>query len=296
MNRNLSNEELVNRYLDHEMDKMERLDFENRLVNESDLREEYNFQNDLIEGIKQSRRLELKARFANIPINNPFYKTLVGKAVVVVSASAVIGIGSYYLLRNKNEAGLSKVDLKREYAMRDSQKVVPAIPNAQMVKEEPEKIEAIHAPKKNGEPNLEASRKKVVTIKKPMVKPDVVKPNVATGLKEEEAHTESINSKSLNSMDRIQENVENKVMVETIEDRKNNFHYKFFDNKLYLLGKFKDIPYEIIELNEKAGKKYFLFYDDNYYRLKTDRVKPTPLVKIENDSIIQELRIIQKNK
>ena len=295
MNRNLSNEELINRYLDNEMDKIEQLDFENRLVKDPVLQEEYGFQKDLIEGIKEVRRLELKSRFANIPITTPFLQTLVGKAVVIVSASSIIGVGSYYLLKEKNDIGLSQVEIKKENPIIVQKNVIPDIPEVTFKSTPPKEEIKKPVQKQQIQSQPEASTKKIEK-KTNIVRPEVVKPDLAENLKEEEVNTENINPKNLNNIDQIQNNIENKVAVETIEDRRNNFHYKFFDNKLYLLGDFKDMPYEIIELNEKAGKKYFLFYNGSYYRLMSDRVKPTPLVKVENDSIIQELKIIQENK
>jgi hypothetical protein len=87
-----------------------------------------------------------------------------------------------------------------------------------------------------------------------------------------------------------------KIGIETIKDKRHKFHYKFYNNRLYLLGDFSKSPYEIIELNSNSGKKYFLYYQDNFYKLETNRQKPTPLRKVENDSIIKELSIIQKYK
>jgi hypothetical protein len=77
--------------------------------------------------------------------------------------------------------------------------------------------------------------------------------------------------------------------------RKTSFTINFFDNKLYLLGNFDEMPYEIIELNAKSGKSYFLFYSDNFYKLETDQLKPAPLQRVENDSLVNELKIIQMN-
>ncbi len=71
MNRNLANDEFVNSYLDNELSDIDRLDFENKLLHDSELREEYNFQKDIVKGIKETRRLELKSRLSNIPINTP---------------------------------------------------------------------------------------------------------------------------------------------------------------------------------------------------------------------------------
>ncbi|NJN28456.1 MAG: hypothetical protein HC819_22030 [Cyclobacteriaceae bacterium] len=91
----------------------------------------------------------------------------------------------------------------------------------------------------------------------------------------------------------LKENMGSNVAVSTVKDKKNKFHYKFFENKLYLLGNFSDMPYEIIEVNSSKGKSYFLYYDSSYFQLNTEQLKPAPLVKIENDSLVNELKIIQ---
>ena len=76
MNNNLTNEEFVSRYLDNELNPAQRLDFENKLLHDTDLKEELDLQKDLVEGIKEARRLELKSRLSNIPINSPVYQSI----------------------------------------------------------------------------------------------------------------------------------------------------------------------------------------------------------------------------
>ena len=88
MNKNQTNEEFVSNYLDNELSDIDRLDFENKLLHDSELREEYNFQKDLVNGIKEARRLELKSRLSNIPINTPLYQTIGFKAVSLASITA----------------------------------------------------------------------------------------------------------------------------------------------------------------------------------------------------------------
>ena len=115
MNKNLTNEEFVNSYLDNDLSKVDRLDFENKLLHDSELREEYNFQQDLVNGIKETRRLELKSRLSNIPITTPLYQTIGFKAIAVATISAGIGFGAYYAFDDTNNLELSDIELKNKY-------------------------------------------------------------------------------------------------------------------------------------------------------------------------------------
>jgi hypothetical protein len=124
-----------------------------------------------------------------------------------------------------------------------------------------------------------------------------VLPDVVESFDDEYFETKDINNgNQINNLEKIKENIESTVEVATVKDKRNKFHYKFFENKLYLLGNFNDMPYEIIELNLSKGKSYFLYYNDSFYKLNSEQVKPAPLQKIENDSLVNELKIIRLNQ
>jgi hypothetical protein len=48
-----------------------------------------------------------------------------------------------------------------------------------------------------------------------------------------------------------------KMEIENIITNKYKFHYKLENGRLYLFGKFDVSPYQILELNNKSGKKLF---------------------------------------
>lgn len=297
MNRNLNNGEFVSRYLDNELSEIDKLDFENKLLRDTDLREEYNFQKDLVNGIKEVRRMELKSRLSNIPIEIPIYQTIGFKTIAAVTISAGIGIGAYFTLADKNEASLTKIDLKQNNSELVEEYAIPEIPEAiQPIIEKKTKDEKTQVTKKKK--TDEATLAKHTEASEPkVIQPNVIQPDVVKPLDNEDFESNEIgNENQVNNLENIKENVESNVAVSTIKDKKNKFHYKFFENKLYLLGNFNDMPYEIIELNSTKGKSYFLYYDQNYYQLNKEQLKPTPLVKIENDSLVNELKIIQMNQ
>ena len=299
MNKNLTNEEFVNSYLDNELSEIDRLDFENKLLHDSELREEYNFQKDLIDGIKETRRLELKNRLSNIPINTPLYQTVGFKAIAVASISAGIGIGAYYLLGEKDAIQLSEIDLKQNQVTEVEEQKIPVAPKSitPILEVEPQEeiVQDIIIQEK---PKTEALAKNTQERSEPVViQPNVIQPEIVEPFDDEAGEIENLVSDGqINNVDNIKENVESTVEIATVKDKRNKFHYKFFENKLYLLGSFNDMPYEIIELNASSGKSYFLYYNDSFYKLEADQAKPAPLVKIENDSLVNELKIIQSNQ
>jgi len=299
MSKSLTHEQLVGSYLDNEMSEIERLEFENQLLHDSELREEYNFQKDLINGIKEVRRVELKARLDNIPINTPLYQTIGFKSVIVASISAGIGFGAYYLFNQNDDLEISEINITQKQEITVEQESVPEIPEA---------IAPIINDKKKSEQKAETSAEKIfppvamnteeeAQEEPKIIQPNVIEPDVVEGFEDEDFTSEEINVENqINDLEKVKENVESTVEIATVKDRRNKFHYKFFENKLFLLGDFNDMPYEIIELNTSSGKSYFLFYNDSFYKLESEQLKPTPLERIENDSLVNELKIIQMNQ
>ncbi len=300
MNKNLTNEQLVGSYLDNEMSDIQRLEFENQLLQNPDLIEEYNLQKNLIEGIKETRRLELKARLDNIPINTPLYQTIGFKSIVVASITAGIGFGAYYLLDQKDDLNISEVNITQNQEIVTEQETVPEIPEAiTPIDDSKKKTEQKAKEVKEEQPTepVALNNKEEVKEEPAVIQPNVIEPDVVEEFKDEDFASEEITvEKQINDLENVKENVESTVEISTVKDKRNKFHYKFFENKLYLLGNFNDMPYEIIELNTSAGKSFFLYYNSNFYKLETDQLKPTPLEKIENDSLVNELKIIQMNQ
>jgi hypothetical protein len=68
-----------------------------------------------------------------------------------------------------------------------------------------------------------------------------------------------------------------------------NFHYQFYQGKLFLYGDFGKSPYQIIELNTNFGKKLFLFYDSTFHTIKNEQVIVAPLEEITDQNLVSEL-------
>ena len=95
MKSNLSIEELVGRYLDNEMTEAESLDFQSQMAKDPAIQEELSFQKDLINSIKESRRIELKSRLSDIKVpSSPILHTVGLKIAAVASVTAILGTGA----------------------------------------------------------------------------------------------------------------------------------------------------------------------------------------------------------
>lgn len=296
MSKGLSYEQLVGQYLDNEMSEAQRTDFENQLQGNPELNRELQFQRELINGVKDFRRFELKARLENIPIYTPVYQTIAFKAVAVVAITAGIGFGTYYLMNKTNESAPSQISLTyNDSTLSEKEEVIPALPQAQ-----PSESSVSNSADSDKSNTATASTQKSKKRDKSAATtsasvPEVTTPRVET-FTDDAFESEEIEALKTQSTETIAEPNAETVEVATIKDKKNKFHYKFYENKLYLLGTFDEMPYEIIEINSKSGKKFFLYYNENFYRLQNGQVKPTPLERIENDSLVNELKIIQTNK
>jgi hypothetical protein len=246
--------------------------------------------------------MELKSRLSNIPIQTPIYQTIGFKALTA-AVSVSIGLGAYFLITDNKETTISEIDLSQNKTEIVQEYNVPEIPEA-VIAVTPEKKEKKKNDRKKADnkavdenQNNAVAKNTKEAVKPTVVQPNVIQPDIVDPSEDENFELSEINKDNqFNNLDKIKENAESTVTVSTVKDKKNKFHYKFFENKLYLLGDFTDMPYEIIELNSAKGKSYFLYYNDSFYKLNTEEVKPTPLVKIENDSLVNELKIIQLNQ
>jgi hypothetical protein len=234
MNRNLSVEQLVGRYLDNEMSQVERLEFENQLIHNSDLKEELSLQKDLIEGIKESRRSELKARLDNIPINSPFYQSIGFKSIVAATITAGIGFGIYFLTDQSSDIPLSPIDLTQNQVLVQDSNQTPEIPEAitPITKSDHEVL--IPNNKKAKIEKQQTQSEEVSTEEPQLTEPVVMAPDVVDAFDDVDFESEEINVENqFDNLEKVKEDVESAIEVTTIKDKRNKFHYKFMENKLY---------------------------------------------------------------
>ena len=302
MNKNLNVEELVSRYLEGEMTELEKINFENQLANNSTIQEEFQFQQDIIKGIEENRKAELKARLDQISIpSSNIYQNIWLKVAALITITTMIGFGAYVTVfdqeNSENEANPITLNVETN---EDVSPEVPEMPEPIIEEESPveeiviEKEEKTKKNSKKEKSNEEAtaSNKEVTEV---IPSPTIVKPEAVEVIADEKIdHKDDSFEISNNSLNDIKDVFENKVEVETISDKKKKLHYQFYNKKLFLYGDFDKTPYEILEYNAENSKLFYLFFEGEFYELNSNQMKVVPLEEIENEDLIKELELLRK--
>lgn len=297
----MSNTDLINAYFRDEMTAVEKQNFEENLEKDAELKREFDFQKDIIEAVKQSRRAQLKAMLDKVPVGGSTVggstggSTALGKAALVVAVTGLIGLGAYYLWpdnmdnmpASKNETTIvaPAEDENNTAASPDKKEEEPVLP-----KNELKRNKAAETPRTET-PIAEqpaAGDKKTVT-------PEINKPDMAPAFETQEEVTDSLKAPGSNLSSKSYNNHAS-LDVEIISDNKKlNFHYQFKSGKLHLYGSFDQGLYEILEINDSHSSTLFLYYKGEFYHLKTDEVKVTPLEAVKKQSLIDRLEATRKS-
>lgn len=272
-----------------------------RLATDTDLKSEFEIQKDIINTIKETRKLELKSRLDNININ--WYDNISNGWKVAATATIVTvsTLTAYYFIDMQEEFG-NRIDLAQNEILIDAFNTevesVPQKPDA-IVNEEIEKSkisEEVNPVKETvaQEKVTQETTDQVVATADRTVK--VVVPDVIEEFEEvDNMELESVSSGDINTMTPSREDLHSSVEINTVLHKKYNFHYNFSHGTLTLYGNFEDVPYEILEINSTSGKSFYLNYKDSFYNIiNTNNI--IPLQPVTNESLINELKIVKENK
>ncbi|MFN3403169.1 MAG: hypothetical protein ACK40G_03680 [Cytophagaceae bacterium] len=316
MTNNFYNQDNIDSFLSGKLKGEEKAFFEEAMSKDPLIKNEIQLQKDIIDGLKNARKAELKARLNNIEVVGTGSSFINNAAILKFAASvvitAVVGTSIYYFTRthepqvvvdtnietNKSDLVTDNVEMVAE------EKPVSIINNQDVTtqkavkKASKERNVSSKAPKVKTEElvlNNESTRE-TVTLKKRTVFPSVNEPKIAESFGDEGDVKSDNTSKVVNAeITHRDENKLDNLSVKILASRKNKeFHYQHYNNKLFLYGDFNSKPYEILELNTSQGRELFLFFDSSYYELKPNQLEISPLKEILDKSIVRELERLKK--
>lgn len=298
--------EKINAYLEGKLSGREMQEFEQQLRKDPIMENEFQLQKDIVNSLKEFRKAELKARLDNINIGAGVGSGFSGmNLAITVALTSLIAVGVFF------------------YVNQDDSKTINEINKVALSVEDPaeEKINKENSPNKENSQLLSADEKAPIVAKEAedhFEKKDKVENSISTTVdepkKEDLAITAKETTPEINHPDVIEEFKDDNIIssrepliipdndlsdintekpapleVESKDDEKHHFHYQYYNSKLYLYGNFKNIPYELIELNNKAGKHLYMHYKNNFYYIQNNEMQITPLKKIKDSSLIDEL-------
>jgi len=311
MENNFSEE--IESFLSHKMTSTEKDVFLSQMESNPELKEQVQFQKDIINGIQVYRKEELKNRLVQIPVVGTetilqSLTTLKTAGIAAISTGVVITAVLFYNANNQQSVTNEK-NISENNPMAVEEETSPE-------KEQPVELlekAANSSIESSGENASESTEEQQVLSKGTTVKTESEEKQVNVSIQETEPAEEiaplepdlidnfdesdnlpKVSSIGKKDITNISTKGETSIAVEKIDDGIHNFHYKYFNNKLYLYGSFGQSMYEHIEVNPDNQKRLFLSYNNNYFEIKDNQKNITRLREIVDASIKAKLDSIRE--
>jgi hypothetical protein len=282
----------IDAYLSGKMSASEKTAFENTMETDPVFKQEIELQKDIMETLKAKRKAELMARLDSIDVSGLTVTNTVATAWkiaagLLLTAGVLTGVYLYFNQNTALEPTTSKAVSETIKPIINPSVVIENKVANTVTTEKPIEVQAAtKATKKlvKKEANQNAEAIHVALDHTPVTAIDSefhTDPNIAMPSGDIAQKNDHINS-------------ETTVAVDSKSEYK--FHYKHFNNKLFLYCNFDSKPYELIELNTKKTKELYLFFDKHYYELKSNQLEATQLKPIKQGSIVKQLELIRNKK
>ncbi|MEM6736130.1 MAG: hypothetical protein AAGC64_08870 [Bacteroidota bacterium] len=272
--------------------------FEEELAGDPSLQAESNFQREIITGLKDYRKAQLKADLDAIDLSpkwfEPIQQSAFLKSLGGVALATLIGTGIYLVVEPElanSENQNVVIDAPGEFKVDIDWKIVPAVlSEKQMISETDNAL--VQSEKSMKEIPRELEDLDIDTIN---TKPFSLTFNApsAKDVKDDEALKTS-------ALDNLSKKIVPDLDTEPINVNHENtktlkIKYKYYDGKLFLSGDFDKAPYEILEINSTNGRRIYVKYLEKFYEVGvTDKL--TTLPELTDVEVIKELNLLRQNK
>lgn len=291
---------LIDAYFEGNITPAEKAMLEAKVKSDPLVKAEFDLQQNIVSGISSARRMELKSRLSAIDI--PTSAGLLTGSGAKWLAGTVAGVtlfGSvlYWSLISFDD-NLEKIDIKADQKVVYNTEQLTSLPEISDRKQESEGNESLDTTTSNPSFTPEKTNSKISTseqINEPKEQTAKVQPQALISYEDEKifSNRNDDDLESLANRD-IAHNSSDKTEIEFMNaiDNENSYHYRYFNSKLYLYGDFKNMPYQIIELNDRGKKQLFLSHNDEVYIIKDKTTSITELRKLQDDMLKMEIKLI----
>jgi hypothetical protein len=304
----------IEAYLSNQMPAAQRSAFESQIATDPLLKQEVGFQQDMISAIRTHRQNALKSRLdaLEIPAAEPAFYTLPAfKWAASILVASVASIGGYMYLQDQGQ-DLLTLSPEADVVVIEAP-VTSTLPFlfeevAEPAEESPqpalaESLDATAvapAPATAPAPKQKTSS---ITASRLAAASEILSSEGDFIIPEPGAVTAPIFNKDGNikvptgniANAQVTEPLVN-VDVKVINDTNEGFHYQYYNNKLFLYGNFDEQPYELLEVNTSEGKNLFMHYKGEFFKLESNALQKTPLLKIKDPKLLSELELLKRVK
>ncbi len=282
--------------------------FEKELASDPALKAESDFQSEIINGIKEYRKSQLKTRLDAIDVSPGWIEFAQQSSLVKsfggIAVATAIGSGVYFFADSKKEIPQREIanvesisdmtvpvyeEVTFEWAIKELKPV--AINKTEKIRE----VEIASTQEIKEEPVATSESKNTVlevNKQEESFTPDFSAPDAG-----DVSDNSEMSSTVLDEVPEVAgtDNELDPIEVETKNSKSSKIKYKYYDGKLFLNGNFSKEPYEILEINSASGRRIYLLHLNKYYEVKiNDRLSELP--EVTDIKLIQELRLIKANK
>ena len=282
----MTNSERTEAYFNNELPEAEKQQLLNDVDSDPSLKSEFQFQQDVVDGIKAFRKKELIARLDNVQIAATGQSVLL-KGLTVLGIASIATVGTYMWINSDSDKELIAEEsgkIEQVISQPDENPlVVDGTAEVTSTKKEDVLNDIPVAEKKNTDKKASSANETTASV------PEIIMPEVM----EPDSSNDAISEDNLvapEAMNTSEINISTSTNVEVKFSKKYNFHYQVTDGQLILYGEFEDSPFEVLEMKTNKGIQSYLFYKDNFYNLNSNSEDIEPLQVIENKELIKELQ------
>lgn len=263
--------ERIDQYLTNQLSDADRSAFDADLEANSELKREFQMQQDIVALVRDARKLQLKQQLSNIPTPNG--NSYMGYSAAILG-SAILGTILYFATRSSSDDSI--VQNNPEITLTPTIEKVDTVQNPEV------KTETIAEVQKDSNPVKPKPELQPQTATKPVVLPTI--PD-----EENEVQSATSNPEPPTGHQTAVE-PEEAIVTNVVEGSRYKFHFQLDGSSLHLYGQFNKGTYKILDfIDEQTGKRAtYLYYDKVFYGLTPNNV-PEQLQPVQDPVVIKRL-------
>jgi hypothetical protein len=307
-------QQLIESYLNQEMNDLDRSRFEKMIHEDMELHDEVEFQHATIDAIKKERILALKAGLSQVPVSLWSLGLIEAAKIAAITAGiGLVSVGGYFGYQYMNSEPENAIVVQSETSQENIPQPEKRIENIPKEENSAEASENMAEPKAPNDFVAKPENANQPSQSPTFVQSGKAKPSnsidYSSGLKNQnegdvkEPGTKNLTQPTTQEILLPEDGITKKSSLESIHpevvfkrNNRDNFHYQFSDSKLVLYADFNDKLYEVLELNQVGNKKLFLAYNGKFFGLDPSQINITPLEEVKDQNLITVLAEYQKRR